>query len=157
MSLADLVQRKPDAATLKLWLKHIPYAHYLGMEADVEGHDILFRLPPDDRLIGNASLPALHGGVVGAFMELSGAIHLVAKMEKPVLPKVINFSLDYLRASRLRETYARCSITRQGRSVANVSITAWQDDASAPNATARAHFLIAETKEQETTDGTLDT
>ena len=123
MSLADLIQRDPDAETLKLWLTRIPYASYLGMEADVEGHDILFRLPPDDKLIGNASLPALHGGVVGAFMELSGAIHLVAKMEKPVLPKVINFSLDYLRASRLRETYARCTITRQGRSVANVTIT----------------------------------
>ena len=144
MSLVDLIQRDPDAATLNLWLNKIPYARYLGMDADMQGSDILFRLPPDDKLIGNASLPALHGGVVGAFMELSGAIHLVAKMENPVLPKVINFSLDYLRASRLRETYARCSITRQGRQVANVSITAWQEDMDAPNATARAHFLIAE-------------
>lgn len=157
MSLAELIQRDPDAATLRLWLNRIPYASYLGMQADVAGHDILFRLPPDDKLIGNASLPALHGGVVGAFMELSGAIHLVAKMEKPVMPKVINFSLDYLRASRLRETYARCSVTRQGRQIANVSITAWQDDVDAPNATARAHFLIAEPEDQENTDGTLET
>lgn len=148
MSLADLIQRDPDAQTLALWLKKIPYADYLGIEADVEKQDILFRLPADDKLIGNASLPALHGGVVGAFMELAGAIHLVARMEKPVLPKVINFSLDYLRASRLRETYARCSVTRQGRQVANVTITAWQEDIDAPNATARAHFLIAEPEEE---------
>lgn len=147
MILADLLQRDPDAQTLALWLKKIPYASYLGMEADVEENDILFRLRADDKLIGNASLPALHGGVVGAFMELSGAIHLVAKMERPVLPKVINFSLDYLRASRLRETYARCSVIRQGRQVANVTITAWQEDINAPNATARAHFLIAEPEE----------
>ena len=157
MSLTDLIRRDPDAETLKLWLARIPYASYLGMEANVEGNEILFRLPPDEKLIGNASLPALHGGVVGAFMELSGAIHLVAKMEKPVLPKVINFSLDYLRASRLTETYTRCSVTRQGRQVANVSITAWQEDIDAPNATARAHFLIAEPENQETKNGTLET
>ena len=107
MSLTDLIQRDPDAETLKLWLKRIPYASYLGIEADVTNNDILFKLPPDEKLIGNASLPALHGGVVGAFMELAGAIHLVAKMDKPVLPKVINFSLDYLRASRVRDTFAR--------------------------------------------------
>jgi len=147
MSLADLIQRDPDTDTLKLWLKKIPYASYLGIEANVEGNDILFKLPPDDKLIGNASLPALHGGVVGAFMELAGSIQLVAKMEKPVLPKVINFSLDYLRASRLRDTYARCKIIRQGRQIANVSITAWQEDIDAPNATARAHFLISDPQE----------
>ena len=147
MNLADLIQRDPDAETLKLWLKRIPYASYLGIEADVTDNDILFKLPPDKKLIGNASLPALHGGVVGAFMELAGAIHLVAKMDKPVLPKVINFSLDYLRASRVRTTFARCVVARQGRQIANVSITAWQEDIEAPNATARAHFLIADPEE----------
>ena len=42
MSLADLIQRDPDARTLKLWLKKIPYASYLGIEAEVIGNDILF-------------------------------------------------------------------------------------------------------------------
>ncbi|MCP4842916.1 MAG: PaaI family thioesterase [Halieaceae bacterium] len=144
MSLAELIGRDPDATTLKLWLEKIPYAVYLGMEAELHDNDILFRLPPDDKLIGNASLPAIHGGVVGAFMELAGSIHLVAHMKKPVLPKIINFSLDYLRASRLQDTWARCEVIRQGRQIANVTVTAWQEDPANPNATARAHFLIAE-------------
>lgn len=148
MSLVDLIERNPDAETLKVWLKKIPYAAYLGMDAELQGTEIVFRLPPEDKLIGNASLPALHGGIVGAFMEMSGAVHLVAKMEKPVLPKIINFSIDYLRPSRLQETYARCSVTRQGRHIANVSITVWQEEESAPNATARAHFLIAESEQE---------
>jgi len=144
MSLVELIGRDPDAATLKLWLAKIPYAVYLGMEAELRDTNILFRLPPDEKLIGNASLPAIHGGVVGAFMELAGAIHLVAHMEKPVLPKIINFSLDYLRASRLQDTWARCEVIRQGRQIANVTVTAWQEDPTNPNATARAHFMIAE-------------
>ena len=142
MSLIDIIHQPPSSETLAAWLQKVPYAKYLGITAQVEGEDILFILPPDDKLIGNPSLPAVHGGVIGAFMEQAAAFHLIARMETPRLPKIINFSLDYLRAARLRETYARCTVTRQGKSVANVSITAWQEAPEQPTATARAHFLI---------------
>lgn len=142
MELAELIKRPPDSATLQLWLSKVPYAAYLGIRAEVKGDDILFVLPASEHLIGNPVLPAIHGGVVGAFMEQAGAFHLVARMPQPVLPKTINFSLDYLRAARKRDTYAQCSVTRQGKFIANVSIVAWQQDRAAPTSTARAHFLV---------------
>ncbi|RLQ22040.1 PaaI family thioesterase [Seongchinamella sediminis] len=89
-------------------------------------------------------LPAIHGGVVGGFMEQAAALHLIAKMPQPVVPKTKNFSLDYLRPTRLRDTFAQCTLTRQGRQVANVSISAWQESRDTPCAIARAHFLIPE-------------
>jgi len=144
MSLADIIQHTPNSETPSLWLKKVPYAAYLGIEGQVEGDDILFILPPDDKLIGNPGIRAIHGGVIGAFMEQAALFHLIARMESPVLPKIIDFSLDYLRANFERHTYARCSVTRQGRSVANVHITAWQEEETKPTATARAHFLIDE-------------
>lgn len=144
MTLADVIRQKPSAETLQLWLKKVPYAAFLGIRAELHDNEILFILPQDKKLIGNPSLPALHGGVVGAFMEQSAAFHLIAKMDKPVLPKIINFSLDYLRPARLRDTYAQCRLTRQGRFIANVTITAWQEQIEHPNAIARAHFLIPE-------------
>ncbi len=144
MSLADIIRHAPSSETLSLWLEKVPYAAYLGIEARVEGDDILFILPPDDKLLGNPAIRAIHGGVIGAFMEQAAVFHLIARMETPVLPKIIDFSLDYLRANFARHTYARCHVTRQGRSVANVHITAWQDDEQQPTATARAHFLIDE-------------
>jgi len=142
MTLSELVQQQPDADTLALWLGKIPYAAYLGIRAQIEQGDILFVLPADRKLIGNPTLPAIHGGVVGAFMEQAGALHLLAKMEDPVLPRLINFSLDYLRPARLRDTFARCVLTRQGRQVANIGITAWQEHTDTPVAIARAHFLV---------------
>ena len=141
-SLEELLQRDPDAETLKLWLTKVPYASFLGIEAEVRGGEILFILPDDERLIGNPGLPAIHGGVVGAFMEQAAAFHLIARMNRPVLPKIIDFSLDYLRPARLRPTYAQCVLTRQGRQIANVSVSAWQVHSDEPNAIARAHFLI---------------
>jgi acyl-coenzyme A thioesterase PaaI-like protein len=142
MSLAELIKRAPDADTLALWLEKIPYAVYLGIRAEVQGEDILFILPGEQKLVGNPTLPAIHGGVVGAFMEQAAALHLVARMKEPVLPKIINFSLDYLRPARLRDTCANCTVTRQGRQVANVAISAWQENSATPVAIARAHFLL---------------
>jgi acyl-coenzyme A thioesterase PaaI-like protein len=144
VTLADVIQQKPSAETLKLWLRKVPYAAFLGIRAELKDDEILFILPQDRKLIGNPSLPALHGGVVGAFMEQAAAFHLIAKMDKPVLPKIIDFSLDYLRPARLRDTYAQCNLTRQGRFIANISITAWQEQPELPNAIARAHFLLPE-------------
>ncbi|MDH5170866.1 MAG: PaaI family thioesterase [Gammaproteobacteria bacterium] len=142
VSLSELLLQKPDADTLARWLGKIPYAAYLGIRAEFEGGDITFVLPADRKLIGNPTLPAIHGGVVGAFMEQAAALHLVARMDDPVLPRIINFSLDYLRPARLRDTFARCVLTRQGRQIANVSITAWQENSEEPVAIARAHFLV---------------
>jgi uncharacterized protein (TIGR00369 family) len=144
MSLADVIQQEPNADALQLWLEKVPYAAFLGIRVELIDDGIRFILPADKKLVGNPSLPALHGGVVGAFMEQAAAFHLIAKMENPVLPKIIDFSLDYLRPARLQNTYARCTVTRQGRMIANVSITAWQEDQASPNAIARAHFLINE-------------
>lgn len=145
MSLTEVITREPSDETLQLWLKKVPYASFLGIRAELREDDILFRLPEDEKLIGNPSLPALHGGVVGAFMEQAASFHLIAKMQQPVLPKIIDFSLDYLRPARYRETLASCVLTRQGRFIANVAISAWQENEQQPIALARAHFLVAET------------
>ncbi len=144
MSLSELLIAKPSATVLQQWLHKVPYAVTLGMEARVVEDDILFVLPPNEKLIGNSSIPAIHGGIVGAFMEQAAAFNLIAKMSEPTLPKIINFSLDYLRAVRLENTFARCEVTRQGRKIGNVCITAWQSDENKPCSVARAHFLLPE-------------
>lgn len=144
MTLSDFIKKEPNVETLQLWLKKVPYASFLGIRAEMLDNEILFILPENKKLIGNPSVPALHGGVIGAFMEQSAAFHLISKMNKPVLPKIINFSLDYLRPARLCDTYTQCKLTRQGRFIANVSVTAWQERIEQPNAIARAHFLLPE-------------
>ncbi len=82
MTLADVIQQEPSEDTLRLWLKKVPYAVFLGIRAELYEGEILFILPEHEKLIGNPSLPALHGGVVGAFMEQAAAFHLIAKMDQ---------------------------------------------------------------------------
>lgn len=121
----------------------IPYAGLIGLKFQRFGQDVLFHLPKNPDNIGNPILPAIHGGVIGGFMELAASLHLMMTMDTAALPKMIDFSLDYLRAGRHQDTFAECQVWRQGSRVANVAITAWQTERTSPIATARAHFLLA--------------
>lgn len=132
---------KGDYAPL---LQLIPYAGLIGIECSRDGDDLLFRLPASPENIGNPLLPAIHGGVIAGFMELSAALYLLIFSESATIPGIIDFSIDYLRAGLYRDTFARCQLWRQGRRVTNVAITAWQADPAEPIATARAHFKIKE-------------
>ena len=132
---------KGDYASL---LHLIPYAKLIGVECSRLGDELLFKLPANKDNIGNPLLPAIHGGVIAGFMELAAALHLLVFTGSPGVPKIIDFSLDYLRAGQFRDTYAKCQVCRQGRRVANVAITAWQSTEAEPIATARAHFKIEE-------------
>ena len=132
---------KGDYAPL---LQLIPYAGLIGIECSRDGDDLLFRLPASPENIGNPLLPAIHGGVIAGFMELSAALYLLIFSESATIPRIIDFSIDYLRAGLYRDTFARCQLWRQGRRVTNVAITAWQADPAEPIATARAHFKIKE-------------
>src|SRR5690606_837668 len=104
----------------------IPYAGLIGIECERQGDDLLFRLPASQDNIGNPLLPAIHGGVIAGFMELSAALYLLIYSESASIPKIIDFSIDYLRAGHYRDTFAQCQLWRQGRRVTNVAITAWQ-------------------------------
>ena len=121
----------------------IPYSSFIGVKAKIEDNRILYFMPEQHSNIGNPSLPAIHGGVIGGFMELSAAVELLYTLNIEKIPKVADFSLDYLRPGRFQTTYASCSVLRHGKKLVNVSVVAWQDSPDKPIATARCHFLVS--------------
>lgn len=88
-------------------------------------------------------MPALHGGLIGGFLENAALLHLMWNRESLEAPKIVDFSLDYLRSGKAQTLYAQCEITKQGKRVAHVLIEAWQEDRKKPVAVARAHFLLS--------------
>ncbi|MCQ4256476.1 PaaI family thioesterase [Stutzerimonas stutzeri] len=147
MSVLDLDAMVRDAHASNNYdvlLQTVPYARLIGIECLRLGDDMVFRLPKNQDNIGNPTLPAIHGGVIAGFMEHAAMLHLLMFMGAPHLPKIIDFSIDYLRAGLYRDTFAACQVWRQGRRVANVSITAWQTNQAEPIATARCHFKVNE-------------
>lgn len=143
--LAELIKQcRENRLPYQALVERVPYANFLGIHAQARGEEVSFNLPSQNNNIGNPTLPALHGGAIAGFMEQSALIFLMLAMGEPKVPKTIDFSIDYLRAGRFRDTFAECEVTRLGRRVANVHINAWQTRRQQPIAMARAHFLLSE-------------
>lgn len=124
-------------------LQSIPYARFLGFSVQRDGSDAIVRMPFRDDLVGNASLRAVHGGALGALLEFAAVCQLMTVAEVTVVPKTVNITVEYLRTAGPTDTFARATVTRHGRRIANVRVLAYQADASKPVAAANAHFLLA--------------
>jgi len=120
----------------------IPYVAFLGITFEKAGDDLVGKLAFKDDLIGNPVLPALHGGVIGGFLETTAIVQVARASKIRILPKTIDITIDYLRSGRPLDTFARATITKHGRRVANVQVIAWQDDPEKPIAAAHGHFLL---------------
>ncbi|MFC3526780.1 PaaI family thioesterase [Paracoccus mangrovi] len=146
--------------TLTALVAGVPYIRWLGIQFDRRGDELTAVLPFDHKLIGNPLLPAIHGGVTAAFLEVTAIVELAwtalwEDMEQgriapdaavpeslPRLPKTIDFTVDYLRSGLPRDAYARARVVRSGRRYASVQVEAWQDNRSRLFAQATGHFLM---------------
>ena len=132
-----------DAATrLSAVLGSIPYARFIGMHAELAGDEMTAILPFSDHIVGNPLLPAIHGGVLGAFMEMTALAQLSVAEPLKRQPRTIDVSIEYLRSGRPLTTFARAQIKKVGRRIANVHVEAWQEQRAAPIAALRGHFLL---------------
>ncbi|MEZ5559567.1 MAG: PaaI family thioesterase [Pseudomonadales bacterium] len=123
-------------------IDNIPYARFLGIQVDQKGNEITTVMPFRHELVGNVMLPALHGGVIGAFLEITSLIQLLYDSACERLPKTVDVSIDYLRSGRAQPTYGRAVVTRHGRRVANVRAEIWQEERAKPIAASHGHFLL---------------
>jgi uncharacterized protein (TIGR00369 family) len=136
-----------DSARLTEILQRIPYARFIGMRAELAGDEMTAVLPFSEHLIGNPILPALHGGVLGAFMEITAVAQLAivqaGEPGKPLMqPRTIDVTIEYLRSAGPRPVFARAAIKRMGKRIANVQVEAWQDSRAEPVAALHGHFQL---------------
>ena len=73
----------------------VPYARFLAVTVHDTEEGTLTLMPFRDGLVGNRRLPAIHGGVVGAFLEMAAIVELVRETRGDRIPKPINFNVNY--------------------------------------------------------------
>lgn len=120
-----------------------PYVRHMGITFARDAEGVLGTLPFRRDLLGNTAIPALHGGAIAAFLELTGLAHLTADQAGP--PSVLGVTIEYLRPGLSRTCYARAHVIKAGKRVANLHVEAWQDDPAKPIAALRGLFLFPET------------
>lgn len=144
MRLRNAVTAVRESGDFTALQEAIPYARFMGITAELVDDDVVGRMRYSDHLVGNATVPALHGGTLGALMESTAIFKLLWKGETTTVPKTINITVEYLRGARPQDVFAKAVFTRHGRRVANVRVFAYQDDPEKPVAVATAHFLLVQ-------------
>jgi uncharacterized protein (TIGR00369 family) len=119
----------------------MPYARFLGIETSEDATGLITRMPFRQQLVGNPVLPALHGGVVGAFLEMAAIIEVIHQTRGERFPRPINFNVNYLRSAEAAECKARAEVVKLGKRVIHVSVIGWQEELSKPFASGYGHFL----------------
>lgn len=110
-----------------------------------------FVLPFNKKNIGNIFLPALHGGAIAGFLQQAMVCHLnhLCAADSATLPiRMIDFSIDYLRAGREATLYAQCEVQRKGRRLVSITANAWHNPGRKV-AIARGQFLFSDAEHDE--------
>ena len=143
MKILQELRDSDRAHDMQALVEAMPCAKFLGVSVDRKGNELTTVMAFRERLIGNPTLPAIHGGVLGAFLEMTAVIQLLFDTSCERLPKTVDISIDFLRSGRPIDCYGRAFVTRHGRRVANVRSEVWQEEKSRPIAAAHGHFLLA--------------
>jgi uncharacterized protein (TIGR00369 family) len=119
-----------------------PFARWLGIRLQDDG---TLLLPFSPKIIGNPVLPAIHGGMTGAFLETTAVVGVRRELGVTAMPKPIGLTINYLRSGRALDTFGSVSIVKQGRRVVAFEARAWQTKPEQPIASAFGHFMLRHT------------
>jgi uncharacterized protein (TIGR00369 family) len=121
-----------------------PYAK--GLDMTVSGlHEgaPLIAMPFAEKVQGRPGF--LHGGAISGLLEMAAVaaiIHALRERGENASFKQVNVTVDFMRGGTPQLSYAIGTITRMGRTMANVEARAWQDDPDKPMALAYLHYLL---------------
>lgn len=105
-----------------------PFHHWLGVGVQsVESGRVVLRLPPNPDFVGNPFIPAVHGGILAALVDLAGGAALFADLQFPT--PTIDMRVDYMRpAIAGKALLAEARVKSLGRTVAFVDVDVTDED-----------------------------
>ena len=142
MNTVELIEQARRTGDWNTLVQVIPYMRFLNVRVEERDGRLLGCMGFAPHLVGNPTLPALHGGTLGALLEAAAQYEVLFRAESVVLPKTITVTVDYLRSGKPLDTWVRAHVVKQGRRVTTVSSVAWQEDEAKPIAIANVHLLV---------------
>ncbi len=121
-----------------------PYAATMGFEVSHD-HDgrLVLGLPYSLNVRGRPGF--VHGGALAGLLETVALQTLSDRLgsdDKPRL-KPVNVTVAYMRGATEKTTFARATIERLGKRIANLEAVAWQDDPDKPVAVAQINVMLS--------------
>jgi uncharacterized protein (TIGR00369 family) len=121
-----------------------PYALSLDMTiAGMLDGAPLIEMPFAEKVQGRPGF--VHGGAISGLLEMAAVAaiaHALQREGQDARFKQVNVTVDFMRGGTPQTSRAIGTITRMGRTMANVEARAWQDDPAKPMAMATLHYLL---------------
>lgn len=118
------------------------YEQAMGVRDASDAQALRLCLPFAPHLVGNPQTRALHGGAIGALMQLAARAQLRRLEDPPNHARLFNLSVEYLAGTQGRETFATATLVSRSRRFANLRVCVYQDRPDHPNAVGTAQFLL---------------
>lgn len=105
-----------------------PFHEWLGVQAiDAGPGRAVLRIPPKQDFVGNPFIPAVHGGILAALIDLAGGAALFVDLQFPT--PTIDMRVDYLRpAIAGKALTAEARVKSRGKTVAFVDVDVMDED-----------------------------
>lgn len=114
---------------------------WLGFDTIIENDQRIYALAFGEEHIGNPLIRALHGGVLGTFMEYAALRELSHLSGNMTEYETINVSVDYLRSAKAKDLRAKVKVVKKGRNLIVVDVITWQSDVNKPVARATCSLV----------------
>lgn len=124
---------------------NVPHNRALGMVIEDIGDDwARFRLPYDERFVGNPETRVLHGGAITAMLDACCGAAVFASLERMQPIATLDLRIDYLRPAEAgRDVLARATCYHTSKNVAFTRAVAYHDREDTPIASASGTFMLS--------------
>ena len=124
---------------------NVPHNKALGMEiVDVQPRLAVFRLPYDEKLVGNPDTGVIHGGAITALLDGASGAAVFATLTDFVPIATLDLRIDYLRPAEAgQDVHARATCYKLTNNVAFTRAVAYHEDPEDPIAHSVGTFMLS--------------
>jgi uncharacterized protein (TIGR00369 family) len=141
----DAERQRQQLRFVRGFSTNIPHNRALGMEIlEMSRGEAVFRLPYDEKLVGNPDSGVLHGGAITALLDGASGAAVFTALTELVPIATLDLRIDYLRPAEAgRPVMARATCYKMTRNVAFTRAVAYHDDPADPIAHSVGTFMVS--------------
>lgn len=136
--------RIADVAAAQAMLDAMPFARGLALRAEYVDGRLAVRMPYAPHLIGNARLPALHGGAIASLLQIAASVTIAEALSLSRPPAMFSITTEYLRSGLPEDLIAEATIVTRSRRYANLRVEARQAADARATAAATVQFRLVD-------------